>query len=304
MKKIVILLLTLTFLLLPQHASATTGMSISPPVTEILISPNKSVSTTIQLTNDGDDTSVILSLHRLIPQGDQGHSTIDPKPLNISTIPLVINLTGADLGIPFKLEAGQTKGVTVQLEAANLDEPTDVYFAILARSVGKDTNPSVSQASPGITTLFLTTITPSASLPTNIALIPPDLPIIQDTTLPLNSKVVAENKTSIMLQVQGKVKLVAPNKAVIQESTFDPTLILGSTTRQLSTFSYQLSPNNLGPHTLTIELTTVGGRVLTEHSYIVWLLPLRYILIAIVMLTILIIPFARKINLTRREIKA
>lgn len=284
--------------------SAATGMSVTPPVTEVLISPNKSVSTNIQLTNDGEDASLILSLHRLIPQGDQGHSTIDPKPLDQTAIPLVIRLIGAELGIPFGLKANQTQTITVQLEAANLDEPTDVYFAILARSLNEDASPSKSQASPGITTLFLTTITPSASLPTNIALIPPDFPTVHDTSLPLTIDVSAENKTNIMLQVQGKIKLIAPNKTVIKESTFDPKLVLGNTTRLLSPFTFPLSPYYLGPHTVVIELSTVGGRVLTEHSYIIWLLPLKYLLIILVFLILIFTPFARKINLTKREIKA
>lgn len=304
MKNIFILLFALTFLLLPQNANATAGMSVSPPVTEILISPNKSVSTTIQLTNEGVDTSVILSLHRLIPQGDQGHSTVDPKPLDQTSIPVVIKLVGKELGIPFALAAGQTQAITIQLEAANLDEPTDLYFALLARSVNEDASPTESQATPGITALFMTTITPSASLPTNIALVPPALPIIQDTTKNLNFEVKAENKTNIMLQVQGKAKLLSPNKALVQESSFDPKLVLGNTTRILSPFTFPLSPYYLGPHTIVIELSTVGGRVLTEHSYVVWLLPLKYLFIILVALILLFSIFARKINLTKREIKA
>lgn len=283
--------------------SASVGMSISPPVTEVLISPNKSVSTSIQLTNDGVDTSVILSLHRLIPTGDQGHSTIDPKPLDQSSVPLVIKLIGADLGIPIDLKGGQTQTVTVQLEAANVDDPQDVYFALLARSLNQDGNPR-SQASPGITTLFMTTITPSASLPTNIALIPPDLPILQDTTFPLTADVTAENKTNIMLQVQGKAKLLSPNKTIIIESTFDPKLVLGNTTRTLSSFTFPLSPYYLGPHTFVVELSTVGGRTITEHSYTIWLLPVKYLLISTVVILLIAAPFFRKILLTRRAIKA
>ncbi len=284
--------------------SASVGMSISPPVTEILISPNKSVSTTIQLTNDGEDNSIILSLHRLIPQGDQGHSTIDPKPLDPTSIPIVIKLVGKDLGIPFKLSAGQTLPITIELEAANLDEPTDVYFAILARGVNEGASPTESHATPGITALFMTTITPSASLPTNIALTPPELPIIQDTSIPLSFDVTAENKTAIMLQVQGKIKLLSPNKALISESSIDPKLILGNTSRILSTFNFPLSTYYLGPHTLTIELATAGGRILTEHTYVLWILPIKYFLIILSVIILFLFPVLSKIYLTRSRQKA
>lgn len=304
MKNLFLLLLPLAFLLLPQHARAVVGLSVNPPVTEILISPNKSVSSTIQLTNNGDNTDIILSLHKLIPQGDQGHSTIDPKPLDPTSIPLVIKLVGTDLGTPIKLNAGQTMPITLQLDAANLDEPTDLYFALLARSVNEVTSPTESQAMPGITALFMTTVTPSTSLPTNIALIPPLLPVIQDTTKSLDFEVAAENKTNIMLQVQGKVKLTSPNKTIIKESTFDPKLVLGNTTRILSSSTFPLSPHYLGPHTVTIELSTIGGRVLAEHSYVVWLLPLKYLFVVLVILILIALPFFQKINLTKNESKA
>ncbi len=277
---------------------ASVGMSVSPPVTEILIAPNKSLRTTLQLTNTGVDTDIILSLHNLIPQGNQGHSTINPKPLDPTTIPLVINFVGLEPGIPIPLKSGQTQSITLEIEAANLDEPQDVYFAMLARPSSTQDNPTSPTTTPGITSLFFTTITPTSAIPTNIALVDPALPPVLDSITPLNFGVLAENKTSLMLQVQGKVKLLSPNKTVLTESSFDPKLVLGNTTRQLSTFNFQLSAQHVGPHTLTIELTTLGGRVLTEHSYTIWILPLRYALTLLVFLLLLTIPLLGKFRLT------
>lgn len=283
--------------------SASVGMSISPPVTEILISPNKSVSTTLQLTNNGNDADVILTLHSLIPQGNQGHSTVNPNPLDPTSIPLVVKLAGADLGIPFKLSAGQTKAITVQLDAANLDEPTDVYFALLARPLGPDLANSVPTATAAISALFLTTITPTPSIPTNVALTPLDLPTIHDSATPLVFDIIAENKTSIMLLVQGTARLSSPNGTLLTESALEPKLILGNTTRQLSNFEFLFSDFALGPHALTIELTSLGGRVLTTSTQTIWILPLRYTLIALAATILLTVPIITKIRLTRRKHK-
>ncbi len=285
-------------------ASASTGLSISPPVTEVLIAPNKSLRTTLNLTNDGEDTSVILSLHSLIPTDDLGHSTINPRPLDQTSIPLVIKTIGTELDQPIQLIAGQSFPITLELEAANLDEPQDVYFALLARPIDPNSSPTMTASTPGITALFLATVTPTSSLPTNIALTPPELPVIQDTTLPLTIDIKAENKTSIMLQVQGKVKLLSPNKSLITESNIDPKLILGNTSRLLSDFEFQISDFAIGPHTLTIELTTIGGRTLTEHSYVIWMLPLRYLLVLVIILILISIPLLRKIRLTSSIKKA
>ncbi len=304
MKKILILFSAFTFLLSPTQAFASTGLSISPPVTEVLIAPNKSLRTTLQLTNDGDDTSVVFSLHTLIPTGDLGHSTINPRPLDLTSIPLVIKTIGTELDQPIQLIAGQSLPITLELEAANLDEPQDVYFALLARPINPSSSPTMTASTPGITALFLATVTPTSSLPTNISLTPPKLPIIQDTTRPLTLDIKAENKTSIMLQVQGKVKLLSPNKSLITESNIDPKLILGNTSRLLSDFEFLISDFAFGPHTLTIELTTIGGRTLTEHSYVIWILPLRYLLVFIIILILISIPILRKIRLTSRLEKA
>lgn len=304
MKKIFVLLLPLTFLLMVPHAHADVGLSITPPVSEVLISPNKSLRTTLQLTNNGEDTSVILSLHSLTPTGELGHSTIDPKPLNLSSIPIVIRLAGLELDTPIPLASNQSLPITLDLEAANLNEPTDVYFAILARPIEPNESHTLTSTTPGITALFLTTITPSASLPTNIALTPPQLPIIQDTSLPLSLDIKAENKTNIMLQVQAKVKLVSPNNATLTESNIDPKLILGNTTRLISPFTFNLSLYHFGPHTLTIELITLGGRTLTTNSYVIWLLPLRYILVTFVVILLITIPTLSKMRLTKTVKKA
>ncbi|MCE7898376.1 hypothetical protein DYH11_04145 [Candidatus Microgenomates bacterium CPR3] len=304
MKKIILLLFTFYFLLSPTQASASTGLSVSPPVTEVLISPNKSLRTTLQLTNSGSDTSLNLSLHAVIPTDALGHTTINPKPLDLTSIPLVIKLIGAELDTPIELKAGQTKAVTLELEAANLDEPTDVYLALLARPIALNASPTVSTVAPGIAALILSTITPSTSLPTNIELKEPDLPVIHDNVLPLKLDFLTENKTNIMLQAQVKVKLTSPTRNVLFESKLEPQLILGQAKRSFAIDPIKTKLTDLGPHTLNIEVLTIGGRAITQHSYIIWFLPIRYLLVATVVIILFTIPFLRKILLTKRVIKA
>lgn len=298
--------LLLITLLTPTLATAKTiGLSISPPVTEVLLSPNKSLRTSLTLTNNtNSDTSYLLSLHSIIPTGTDGHSTINPKPLDLTTIPLTIRPVGLELGQPIPIKSGETQVVSLELEAANLEEPQDVYFAVLARPINDNASPTITTTSPGIAALIMSTITPIPSLPTNIALENPNMPLAHDNTLPLNLNLVAENKTNIMLQVQLKAKLVSPNRDIIHESVLEPKLVLGNNKRQFNLPSINTQISQLGPHTLTIELATLGGRVLTEHSYIIWLLPLRYIFISMATLILLTIPFLRKILLTNRVKKA
>ncbi len=304
MKKILILLFTLCFLLLPQHARAATGLSVTPPVTEILIAPNKSLSTTVTLTNQGSDTDLLLSLHNVIPTDDHGHSTIDPRPLSLDGLPLVINPIGFAFDAPIHISAGASLPVSLEFQGANLDESQDVYFALLASPIKLTQSPTETSISPAIAALFFTTITPLAAFPTDISLRDPHLPTLFNNSNNLSLELVAENKTNIMLQVQTKATLADPQKKVVAESKFDPKLILGASSRNLATFNYQPSLSSIGPYTLTIELSTIGGRVLTSHSYVIWFLPIKYLLIFVGVALLLLAPYFQKIVLTKREIKA
>lgn len=286
------------FLFFPSNVIAKTELSVSPPVTEILLSPNKSVTTTIQLTNLGDPTSYVLSLHRMIPTDNQGHSTIDPRPISLSNLPLVISLLNESWDTPYQLATNQTKAISLKLDAPSLDEPVDLYLAILARPVINGLVQS-STTTPGITALLLTTITPLPAIPTDIALLPYNLSPLHDTTLQFGYTPTATNNSTIMLRTKGNVKLTTPFDQTVHEVALEPSLILGKTSRELTPFSYRPKFYQLGPHTLTTTLTTEGGRTLIESSTVIWFFPVRATLLVIIALTLLTILKIRNNRLTK-----
>lgn len=296
MKKIISLTLFITFysLVFPRLTSAKTELSVSPPVTEILLSPNKSVTTTIQLTNLGEDTTYTLSLHRLIPTDNQGHSTIDPKPINQSGLPLIVTLLDGTWDTPTTIYSNQTKSISLKLEAPSLDAPVDLYLAVLARPLVNGLEQS-STTSPGITALLLTTITPLPAIPTDISLKSSSLPPLHDTSKQFQFVPTANNNAEVMLRVKGTLKLTTPLDQTLQETVLEPTLILGKTARELTAFTYQPKFYQLGPHKLTTVLTTEGGRILIESSTIVWFFPIRLTLLLFAVLILLTI-FKLRIN--------
>jgi len=300
MKKItsITLFTIFCFILSAGPASAKTELSVSPPVTEILLSPNKSVTTTIQLTNLGADTTYTLSLHRLIPTDNQGHSTIDPNPINQTGLPLIITLLDGTWDTPYTINSNQTKAISLRLEAPSLDAPVDLYLALLARPIQEDLEQS-SLTTAGITALLLTTITPLPAIPTDISLKDYDFPPLHDTAQSFHFTPIANNNSEVMLRVKGSLRLTSPFDRPLQETVLEPTLILGKTARELVIFNYQPKFYQLGPHKLTTILTTEGGRTLIESSTIVWFFPIRATLFLFALALILTILIRRTNRLTK-----
>lgn len=294
-----ILLMVYCFNGLISHVNAESiSLSISPPVTEVLIAPNKTTTTTITLKNLGESTNYQISLHKVIPTDDQGHSTIDPTPLNLNQLPLIPTLVGQEFDTPYPLATNQVANLTLQLSAPSIDVATDLYLALVIQAIDPNLSLTNSSSNPAIASLILTTITPLPAIPTDISLKKFELPTLHDSASPLTLSPQAQNNTNIMLRIQGHATLTSPSGKVIQETKLDPTLILGNSTRNLTSLSFPLALRNLGPHRLTLTLTTEGGRTLLESSSVIWILPLRAIILTIIGLLILSILNIRRNRLT------
>ncbi|TXH01877.1 MAG: hypothetical protein E6P95_01055 [Candidatus Moraniibacteriota bacterium] len=307
MKKYLLFIIFYTFfsLIHASMVSAAAGFSINPPVNEILLAPNKRVNTTIQLTNESDsETTVILSLHKIFPSDNLGHTTIDPKPIDLTAIPLTITISKLSLNTPLTLPPHSTLPVPITLESASLDKPTDVYLALLARSIeANKTTPSVS-TSHGITSLLLTTITPLPAIPTDVALTLPTLPSLHDSFLPLPILIEATNKSTNMLQLKGTLTLTSPRGKTLKQISLEPTLILGSSTRLLLNSPQSFAITDIGPYTIKVSLLTAGDRELVSNTSVVWIIPLRGLIMLVVTAIILTILKIRYSSLTTRQEKA
>jgi len=273
-------------------------LSISPPVTEVLLAPNKTATQTIQLANNGEDTAFSLSLHKLIPTDDLGHSTIDPTPYTQSNTPLEIKIQGKEFDTSYPFPANSTIPLTLNFTSATVEEPLDFYLALVAKIENSESLTQSSTTTPGISLPLLITLTPLPALPTDIAINQFSPPQLHDSSLPLKVPVIIENKAPIMLRIKGTLALISPTGKVVQESIFDPTLILGHTTRSLPSTKYQVPSTTIGPHTLKLTIQTEGGRILLESEKPIFFAPLRPILILIVIALSLTTFFLRQKRLT------
>lgn len=295
MKKIYLFPITLLLcysVTLSKIRAQSVSLSISPPVVEILLAPNKKVEQTFTLQTSGENLEITPELHLAKPSDSSGHTTIDPNPLNPSSIPLIFTITGPPTS------------PTLTLEAAPTDLPQDVYLALVFRASPPSTidhRPSTI-TTPSISALILVTINPSGLTPIDLAIKDFSPPGLHDSYLPLTLSPLLHNNTSIMIRPEGKYEIISPLGKTVLSLPLYPNLILGNSSRLLTSNISSLASDltwipqwsNLGPHTLRLTITTAGGTQITQVEKTIWLLPLTGIIIVLTFIIILLTLFSKR----------
>lgn len=269
----------------PVHAQTAT-MSISPPVVEILLAPNKKLTQTFNLEYTGEATNIIPELHLAHPEGDQGHVTLDPLPLAPSSISLVIN-SSPPLNQPILIK-DKVLRITLTIEAATTDIPIDTYLALVLKAVSPIDGSKSTMTSPGISSLILTTVNPSGITPINLEVGHFTLPLFHDSYLPLTITPTLTNHVPIMVRPEGKYEIISPSGKTIYSLPLYPSLILGESSRLLTgekgPLTWTPTWTNFGPHRLKLTITTQGGSKITEVEKVIWILPIRGIILVLLLL--------------------
>jgi hypothetical protein len=294
-----ILLSTFYFLLLTNSVHAdSAGLSISPPVIEILLSPGQTTTQTFTLKAQGQNLNLIPEIHSITPQGNTGHVAIDLKPLDPGSLPLSITSPKYQLGEAIPL-IGDTLVLPLTFKSAAEDITQDVYLALVFKAVSSDPGTTSSQTSPGISALILATINPAGVIPIDLDIEQFSLALFHDSWYPLTLQPLLKNNTSSMIRPQGEYSVISPTGKTVFSLPLYPNLILGHSSRNIlgshtrcegnpHTGCVDISPlpltwsptwHNLGPYRLHLTITTIGGTKLTELEKIVWVLPLRLILL-------------------------
>ena len=111
----------------PPARAQTLGLSISPPIDEIMIIPGKSVTQTFTITNDGNDGNASVYILPFKPEGESGDIFLDEKnPVTTSLMyspwfSILSPVTG--FGQKFYLPRGKSTDVTIKISpSANAAE--------------------------------------------------------------------------------------------------------------------------------------------------------------------------------------
>ena len=268
------------------------SLSVSPPVVEILLAPNQQLSQTFFLkSNTPDSLTIIPSLHLATPSDSFGHVTLDPSPAG--NIPLAIS-SSLPLNQPFTL-GDSPLSLTLTLEGATSDLPEDTYLALSFQTVAPSTAdcshppcPDRLNVSSAISSLILTTLAPNNIIPTHVELTSFELPLLHDTALTLPLSPTLANQSPIMLRPNLTLTVLSPRGQVVETLPLPSELILGNSSR---TYTSSWTPHwsNLGPYRFRLTATTAGGSTLTESEKVVWLIPLRFLILVFFLLLLIVI---------------
>lgn len=281
----------------PVHAQSV-GLSISPPVVEILLAPNKQVVQTFRIKNLGEAVTLVPTLHALKPVGEHGQVALEPYPLSPATIPLIVTLAPSKLGDPLELSAHEALSLSLTLEGASVDISTDTYFAlVLTPQVSPGSTATASL--PAISALVLTTLTPTGIMPAQLEIAHFDPPLYHDSLTTLTLAPTLTNHAPIMIRPLGNFTVISPSGQTIFEEKFYPDLFLKDSTRVISgggkadppapiPLSWTPTWHNLGPHRLRLSVTTQGGTKLTEIERVVWFLPIRALALGLILSLIIL----------------
>lgn len=305
----IVSLLTLS-LATPTHTLAQSiGLSITPPVVEILMKPNKSFVQAFTIQNQGETTYITPRIRQIMPIDEFGHSTVLPTSLDPTTIPLTITLENADrtLDEPFLLEAGASTQLVLRIESASINGSEDVYLALYLEHQSTPT-PGYSQSSPSIAALLLTTVTSDSNIPIDLDIEGFEPPLIHDSWLPLELQAKIVNNSKIMFRPKGVLKITNLRGHTVLEKPLFPNLVLGNSERAIlltegeeidnptstpQSFPLSWKPSfwDIGPHMINITIYSRTGKLLVEKTRTIWVLPIQalvYIGVLAIMLSLLI----------------
>lgn len=113
----------------------TLGLSISPPITEIMIIPGKEVTQTFTISNDGQDGMAKIYIIPFRAQGENGSVVLDERSLVTEPSPYAswfkISSPVKSFGQEFYLGGGQSKNVDIQISPPETATEKDYYFTLI-----------------------------------------------------------------------------------------------------------------------------------------------------------------------------
>jgi len=113
----------------------TLGLSITPPIAEIMIIPGKIVTQTFTITNDGNDGMASIYIIPFKAQGESGNVTLDEKNAVTAASPYAswfsIISPVSTFGEKFYMAGGQRQEITVKITPPESAAEKDYYFTLL-----------------------------------------------------------------------------------------------------------------------------------------------------------------------------
>jgi hypothetical protein len=273
MKKIILIFAFLFFMAPGSVFAQSLELSMTPPLIEVAIKPDKSVVIAYTLTNSGDPSVFTTYVRPFLPQGVYGELQIAPE----FSGPVRFNLENSNIQLdtPFFLKSGQGQQLLMKIRVPQGTPEGDYYYTFIAENVpgklAEGTSTPVTQGAIGANILISVTNSGVFESSAHIS----QLKVMPRYTLNLFGKKFSLFESSdpipvrLIAQNSGK-SLVKPEGVMRLKGTFGgeeefvllPENILANSSRLLhATPSGKLNTNEAS---LTIQGFHLGKFVLTS----------------------------------------
>ena len=288
-----IFILALIFaLLFPFPAQAADyQLSISPPVLEMIIQPNKSFIQAITLKNQGNQpltlTPKIIAVKPIDNQGHLAPTNLQP----VTNLPLSFSLENSQyqLNQSLTLPPHQNLQLVLKINSATFNQSQDHYLALALISTPPNSPQPHSQ--PILTLPLLITLTPDGNFPIDLQLKNFSLPHLHDSATPLKLQPQLQNNSPIMIRPQAKFTIKNWRGQIVHQEDLASNLILGKSSRLLTTklnqpLIWKPKVYSLGPYQLNLTVISASGKTLISQTQTTFLFPIQS---SIYLLTFLIL---------------
>lgn len=240
------------------------GLTISPPIFEVMIKPGKSVSQTFKITNDGDPVILAATLGELTESGIKNNPDFVPE------IWLTTRNSEVELDRPLLIKTHETRKMTLLINPGIGTTEGD-YYRVLYFTTKPNPIADTSQASiaQNIGSPILITVTNTGFVDKSAKIKSFTVPLIFDSFDNLNTRIDVENSGKTYFRPVGNINLDGP----LGHAVFNiiPQVILAGQTKTISAEnSYQTLSKKLtlslpgffiGKYTLKTDFTLDESKI-------------------------------------------
>lgn len=227
-------------LVFAKHSLAQTlGLSISPPIGEIMIMPGKEVSQTFIISNDGEDGMASIYIVPFRAQGENGAVSIEEKNTVSGSSPFSswfsISSPVASFGEKFYLGAGQSKNVNIKISVPPNTPQKDYYFTLLYELDGVVPGSFAQTGSAGqarIGSNILISVSDTGSPTKNPNIVEFSAPKIIDSLQPLAFKIKIGNQGAYFFKTNGQIT-IKPTFGKSETLTLAPLNVIAASVRNI-----------------------------------------------------------------------
>lgn len=234
------LIINFTLLIITCPARAQTlGISISPPIDEVMIIPGKEVIQTFTITNDGNDGMASIYLIPFRAQGEYGNVALDDEKIISNSSPYAswfsIISPVTSFGEKFYLAGGQTQNITIKISPPPDANEKDYYFTLLYE-LYNDVSGSITPLGPinqaRIGSNLLISLSKDGKPPKDLNLVEFSAPKIIDSLSKLNFNIRIGNYGSYVFKANGQI-IIKPTFGSSETLRIAPLNIIANSIRNI-----------------------------------------------------------------------